>query len=230
MIEKSSVTIEDYLGVLFVMERDGVPVVGARIAELFGVSPPTVTNTLKRMARDGLITMDDEKGVVLTGVGMENAQAVTRRHMLSEWMLMRMLQVPWAKIHTEAHHFEHAISEDIEEQMRANLGNPVTCPHGNPLPGYEEIAQDWTALYSLSPRDVGILRRVHEIGENQPEFMEFMEANGLVPGVQVEVVGLLPFNQTMTVRVAAREVTIGYSIAKYIYIEKRPAESATAPG
>lgn len=226
MIEKSSVTIEDYLAVLYVMQRDGVPVVGARIAELFGVSAPTVTNTLKRMVRDGLVTMEDETGTTLTEMGLENAQAVTRRHMLSEWMLMRMLQVPWAKIHTEAHHFEHAISDDIEEQMRTNLGNPVTCPHGNPLPGYENIAESWVALYNLSPKDTGILRRVHEIGENQPEFMQFMEENGLTPGAQIEVIGLLPFNQTMTVRVETREVTIGFSIARYIFIEKVTGERA----
>ena len=133
MSEKSSATIEDYLETLYILQRDGVPIVGARLAEWLGVTPPTVTNTLKRMLRDGLIESNDAQGFLLTGQGLELARSVMRRHMLTEWLLMTVLKVPWSQTHSEAHNLEHTVSDRIEELMRANLGNPMTCPHGRPV-------------------------------------------------------------------------------------------------
>src|SRR3989304_8427035 len=106
---KLTATVENYLSLVYVLERDNEPVVGVHLAELLGVTPPTVTNTLKRMSRDGLIVMD-KKGTRLTKTGRESARTVTRRHMLTEWMMARML--PWSKLHREAHNLEHAISPE----------------------------------------------------------------------------------------------------------------------
>ena len=130
MSEKTSATIEDYLGLLYITERDGEPASGTRLAELLGVSTPTVTNTLKRMVRDGLITMDANHLPHLTELGGEKARTVMRRHMLAEWMLIRMLS--WSKVHHEAHGFEHTISDEVERALLQDLNQPVTCPHGNP--------------------------------------------------------------------------------------------------
>jgi DtxR family Mn-dependent transcriptional regulator len=105
--KRISPTIENYLCVLYILERDGEPIIGIQLAELFGVSPPTVTNTLKRMLRDNLL-IEDENGLRLSEKGLEIACTVMRRHMLSEWMLSRMLS--WSQVHEEAHEMEHAIS------------------------------------------------------------------------------------------------------------------------
>jgi len=127
-------TIEDYLAVMYVMIRDDEKIIAARLAETLEVAPPTVAVTLKRMERDGWIFNRGRKGIFLTDAGLEAAQSVIRRHMLTEWMLARMLNVPWSRIHEEAHKIEHTISDDIEARMQLNLDDPHVCPHGNPLP------------------------------------------------------------------------------------------------
>ena len=219
MNEKTSATIEDYLGSLFVMQRDGTPVVGVRLAELLGVSPPTVTNTLKRMARDGLVTFSADQGTLLTDKGMELANSVMQRHILTEWMLMRLLQVPWSQIHREAHTLEHGVSKLVMEQMRASLGNPQTCPHGNPLPGQEQAAGLWKPILEAAPGTQVTIRRIHETGEQQPDLLQFLEKNGLVPGAVIDVLELLPFNETLDLRVNQRTLTLGFSAARYIFVE-----------
>src|SRR5512132_1446198 len=133
-MDKLSTTVEDYLSWIYVLERDKEPILGVRLAELLGVTPPTVTNTLKRMLRDGLITMKQNE-TRLTRNGKQAARTVVRRHMLTEWMMARLL--PWSKLHQEAHNLEHAISEEVETALFEELGQPQICPHGNPLPGCE---------------------------------------------------------------------------------------------
>lgn len=213
---KLSVTIEDYLSFIYVLERDNEPIVGARLAELLRVSPPTVTNTLKRMTRDGLIVMD-KRGTRLTKSGRESARTVMRRHMLTEWMMSRML--PWSKIHGEAHNLEHAISADVESALYEEHGHPQTCPHGNPLPGNEDFVADWVPLTSLSANDKAVIRRVHELAEHNAELMAFLEEKGIVPGAQAVVRETLPFNQTITLEVNGEAATLGFAAARYVFVE-----------
>ncbi len=221
MDDKNSATIEDYLETLFILQRDGVPIVGARLAELLKVTPPTVTNTLKRMSRDGLVTSNNVQGSLLTEQGLEMARSVMRRHMLTEWLLMKMLKIPWSKTHSEAHNLEHNVSETIEEQMRANLGDPNTCPHGNPMPGFEYVTANLLPLIDIPSGQSVIIRRIHELGENDPELLKFLEENELVPGVGVEVVEILPFNQTLSLKVKGHTVSLGFSTARFIFVEKK---------
>lgn len=220
MSERASSTIENYLGIMFVLQRDGEPIIGARLAELLGVTPPTVTNTLKRMARDGLILLDEPDGTRLTEQGLEAARSVMRKHMLTEWMLMRMLKVPWSNTHSEAHTIEHGISEAIEEHMRTNLGDPRLCPHGNPLPGYESMVSSWTPLDETAQGDRVVIRRIHETAEEDPEFLKFLENNAIIPEAHAEVCEVLPFNQTITLKIGENKATLGFAAAKYIFVEK----------
>ncbi len=216
-MEKLSTTIEDYLSLIYVLERDHLPVVGTQLAELLGVSPPTVTNTLKRMVRDGLITMD-ENGTRLTAEGWDSARTVVRRHMLTEWMMVRRL--PWSKLHGEAHNLEHAISAESEAALMAELGNPQTCPHGNPLPGAEEAVSDWVPLTQIPLGQKVIIRRIHELAEHNADLMAFLEKNGVLTNVEATVADVLPFNETLTLRVQGKDVSLGFAAAKYVYVEK----------
>ncbi len=216
-MEKLSTTVEDYLSLIYVLQRDDMPVVGAHLAELLGVSPPTVTNTLKRMARDGLITMD-EKGTRLTPEGQDSARTVVRRHMLTEWMMVRRL--PWSKLHREAHNLEHAISAEAEAALLEELGHPETCPHGNPLPGAEAAVAGWVPLTEIPAGQTVIIRRIHELAEQNAELLSFLERNGILTGVEASVTEVLPFNQTLTLRVQGRDVSLGFAAAKYVYVEK----------
>ncbi len=217
-MEKLSATIEDYLSIIYVLERDHEPVVGAHLAELLGVTPPTVTNTLKRMARDGWVVAG-KNGMRLTKSGVESARTITRRHMLTEWMMVHRL--PWSKLHQEAHHLEHAISTETETALLEELGHPRTCPHGNPLPGYEESTADWIPLTQISANEKVIIRRIHELAEQNIELMEFLESHGLMPGVSVIVRDVLSFNQTITLREKKQTVILGFASARYIFVERR---------
>ncbi len=213
---KLSSTVEDYLSLIYVLERDNMPVVGTHLAEILGVTPPTVTHTLKRLVRDGLITMD-EKGTRLTESGWDAARTVVRRHMLTEWMMVRRL--PWSKLHGEAHNLEHAISADAEEALLKELGHPKTCPHGNPLPGEENVVAAWIPLTQIEPGREVTIRRVHELAEQNGELMGFLEKNGVVTDAKASVVEALPFNQTVRLRVQDRDVTLGFAAAKFVYVE-----------
>jgi DtxR family transcriptional regulator, Mn-dependent transcriptional regulator len=218
--EKNSTTIEDYLETLYILQRDGVPIVGARLAEFLKVTPPTVTNTLKRMTRDGLVTSNEVKGFHLTEQGFEMARSVMRRHMLAEWLLMTVLKVPWSQTHSEAHNLEHTVSEMLEEQMRSNLGNPKTCPHGNPMPGFESFTSSWVPLLDIVSGATVIIRRIHELGENDSDLMKFLEDKGIVPGTEVEISDILSFNQTISLKSKDQVISLGYSSARFIYVEK----------
>lgn len=215
-MDKPSSTIENYLSLMYVLERDKEPVLGVRLAELLNVTPPTVTNTLKRMVRDGLITMD-KNGTRLTKAGKQSARTVVRRHMLTEWMMARML--PWSKLHEEAHNLEHAISAEVEMALFEQLEHPQTCPHGNPLPGCEEAVSSWIPLTEVSPNKIVIIKRVHEVAEYNLELLAFLESKGLLPGSQATVKEVLPFNQTVTLDVRDQIVTLGFASARYLFVE-----------
>ncbi len=216
-ISALSPTIQDYLSLIYVMERDRDPVVGSRLAELLGVTPPTVTNTLKRMTRDGLVTMTKE-GTHLTESGWGAARVVMRRHMLMEWMMSKTL--PWSKLHSEAHHLEHAISSMTETALMEQLGHPQTCPHGNPLPGCEEVVAAWTPLTEILQGKTVTIRRIHELAEENAELLGYLESKRILPGTRVTVTEILPFNQTITVTVENLPVTLGNAAARYIFVER----------
>ncbi len=209
----------DFLGFLYIQERGHEPAIAARLADSLEVSAPTVTNTLKRMARDGWVEIDAQKTIHLTQAGREAAASLIRRHMLTEWMLAKVLHVPWSQVHQEAHQIEHALSGDLENRLKTSLDDPQTCPHGNPLPGNEYLAEGWVCLLDVPQNQVVIIRRIHEMLEDHPDVLEYLEYEGVVPGTTVTVQEILPFNQTITVEVGQNRVSIGFNTAKYLFVE-----------
>jgi DtxR family Mn-dependent transcriptional regulator len=205
---------------MHVMERDSGEIIAARLAEMLDVAPPTVAMTLKRMERDNWITGTGRKAVHLTETGRAAAHSVIRRHMLTEWLLVSVLKVPLLQIHNEAHGIEHSISPQLEERMRDILGNPQVCPHGNPFPGCEKIVQDWVALTDLPVGETVTIRRVHEFAEDNPELLKFLTENGILPGTQARILDSLPFNQTLSIEVAGKAITLGFPVARYIFAER----------
>ena len=221
-----SSTVQDYLSLIYVMERDQEPVIGSRLAELLGVTPPTVTNTLKRMVRDGLITMDKD-GTHLTEIGWAASRVVMRRHMLMEWMMIHTL--PWSKLHAEAHQLEHAISAMTETALMEQLGNPQTCPHGNPLPGFEKAVAGWMPLTAIPWGVRVIIRRIHELAEENLELLAYLEKKKILPGQPVTVTEILPFNETITIDINGESVTLGNAAARSIFVELEPLGSIPEP-
>ena len=218
--QRPSPTIEDYLGVIYTLDRDGDRVISARLAQSLDVSAPTVTATLKRMQRDGWVTLDDRKEIQLTPSGRSAAMNVIRRHMLTEWMLSRMLKLPLSEIHREAHQIEHTLSPEVAERLQAELEDPRFCPHGNPLPGFEGEAENWAPLSSLKPGDMGVVRRIQESLEENYDILAFLESKGVVPGAHFSVMELLPFNETVMLSIEGNDVILGLRLASDIYVSR----------
>lgn len=213
-------TVENYLMTMYALERDHGEIIAARLAEMLNVAPATVTMTFKRMARDQWITGKGHGGVHLTETGREAASSVIRRHMLVEWLLVRILKIPVDQTHDEAHNLEHAISPQLEQRLQEILGNPRVCPHGNPFPGYEHVVSKWVPLTDVTVGQTVTVRRIHEFAEDNHELLEFLTENGLTPGAKVTLTEILPFNQTLTLRVDRKTVTLGFPAARLVFIER----------
>ncbi len=215
----ATATVEDYLALLYVFERDGQPAIASRLAEQVGVALPTATATIKRMARDGWVSVNERKEIRLTAAGRDMARSVLRRHFLLELLLRKVLGLPWSRIHEEAHAMEHTISQETLELLESKLRYPATCPHGNPLPGEEQAVAHWARLTELAPGDTGVIRRIHEFAEDNAELMAFLEASDLMPGTRFVVRDVMLFNQTITLDVAGKPVTLGLATAQWIFAE-----------
>ena len=209
-------TVEDYLMTMHVMERDFGEIVAARLAEMLKVTPATVAMTLKRMERDNWITGKGRQGISLTETGKKAAHSVIRRHMLTEWMLVELLKMPVAETHEEAHGIEHSISPGLEERLQEILGNPKVCPHGNPFPGREDVTRHWVPLTNIPTGERVVIRRIHEFAEDDHEVLSFLDENGIIPGMEIEIIDCLPFNQTISVCIEGNLVTLGFRIAGFV--------------
>lgn len=217
MKQKPTPTIEDYLGVIYTLDRDGEKVIGARLAELLDVSPPTVTVTLKRMHRDKWIHIDDKKQIHLTPTGSKAAISVIRRHMLTEWLLSRVLDIPWSELHAEADKLEHSISKDVEDRLISTLEDPSACPHGNPMPGQESMSSDWKVLTSFASGDSCMIKRIHEWLEDDPDMMKFLEENHVLPGKIAQIKEFSRLNKTIQIIVEGKLAMINFDVAAKIF-------------
>jgi DtxR family transcriptional regulator, Mn-dependent transcriptional regulator len=213
-------TIEDYLMTMYALERDHGEIVAARLAEMLNVAPATVAVTFKRMARDHWITGKGHNGVHLTDTGRSAASSVIRRHMLVEWLLVKLLKIPVDQTHDEAHNLEHAISPLLEARLREILGDPQVCPHGNPFPGFEKGVKDLVPLTDLPAGELVTVRRIHEFAEDNHALLKFLIDNGVAPGAKVTVSEVLPFNQTLNLLIERKAVTLGFAAAQLVFVER----------
>ena len=132
-------TTEMYLRTIFELEEEGIPPMRARIAERLGQSGPTVSQTVARMERDGLVEVGKERHLELTEEGRNQATRVMRKHRLAECMLVEMLKMPWEEVHIDACRWEHVMSDSVERRLMEILDHPTISPFGNPIPGLAEI-------------------------------------------------------------------------------------------
>src|SRR5207245_9748178 len=128
-----------YLRTLFELEEEGIPPLRARIVERLSQSGPTVSQTVARMERDELVRVEDDRRLVLTPTGQALATRVMRKHRLAECLLVSVIGLPWEEVHAEACRWEHVISEQVERRLVELLDYPVSCPHGNVIPGLGEL-------------------------------------------------------------------------------------------
>src|ERR1700743_3596534 len=129
-----------YLRTVFELEEEGIVPLRARIAERLAQSGPTVSQTGARMERDGLLRVAGDRQRALPDAGRSLATRVMRKHRLAECLLVSVIQMPWEEVHIEACRWEHVISEAVELRLYEMLGRPERCPHGNLIPGLDELA------------------------------------------------------------------------------------------
>lgn len=209
----------EYLEAIFEMAEERIPPVQARLAEWMGVSPASVSEAVKRLTRDGLLRVADRK-LEFTEEGESLAVVLVRRHRLAEHFLIQIVGLPWHKAHEEAERWERVISDDVEARMLDILGDPATCPHGNPIPGSAHRV-DYTGLVPLkdvSPGGRAVLRRLTEDLELELEVMRFFEESGLMPGARIEVVSLAP-DGTMTLEVQGASVALGPDLSDNLWVD-----------
>ena len=215
--------VEEYLETIYNMAMEGEVVIGARLAEKFRVAAPSVTEMLKRLVRDGYIEMDERRQVTLTVQGEELAEAVLRRHRLTERFLVDMLGMEWHQVHEEACRLEHFISGALEQRVVAALGNPTTCPHGNPIPGYLD-AKNYLAnqrALRLSQADPGVPVRIvciSEVVEDEEELISYLNEKELKPGHLLHLKQHAEAGASVLLDVADRIVAIPERVANKIWV------------
>jgi DtxR family Mn-dependent transcriptional regulator len=209
----TSSVVEDYLQVLHYLTRDGSPVIAARLAERLSVTAPTVTATLQRMERDGLIHHGPRKEILLTDDGRRVAENIVRRHALAERLLTDLLKMPWHESHEEAHGVEHAMTPNIEARLLQVLGNPTTCPHGNPIPGLGMLSPDEFPLDQARTGDELIIQRITEEAEEDLQLMKYLQEHGVEPGAQMRVREATKFNALVVLEGPYGPVPLGFPVA-----------------
>lgn len=222
--EQPSHTVEDYLLNIYTISSEGRPVIAARLAEALEVAPPTVTATLHRMTRDGLVRLNPHKEIVLTVAGQSLAETMVRRHRLAERLLVDLLGMDWADVHEEAHRFEHAISPRVEARLLAVLGDPTTCPHGSPIPGTGAVLPlDAVRLEDVQAGDRIRIDRIAEDAENDHELLGYFQRMGLVPGREFEVEQVEPFNALIVLNRDGESIPVGVPAAHQIWVRRTQA-------
>jgi DtxR family transcriptional regulator, iron-dependent repressor len=206
----------DYLMTIRYMQGEGHPVIAARLAERLRVSPATVSEMVTRLTREGLLTVDDaSRQLGLTDAGRATAERTFRRHALAEWLLTEVIGLGWAEADEEAHHLQHSLSERVTDRIDDLLGNPPTCPHGNPIPrdGRTPERPAGMPLSEAAAGDEVTILRVTEEAEEDARLLTFLQEHEVRPGSVLSVREVAEHIGTMTLVGPAGEVTLGLTAA-----------------
>jgi|SRR3954447_450468 DtxR family Mn-dependent transcriptional regulator len=195
-------TTEMYLRTVYELEEEGILPLRARIAERLHQSGPTVSQTVARMERDGLIKVEGDRHLELTDVGRKQAVRVMRKHRLAERLLVDVIGLEWEDVHVEACRWEHVMSDAVELRLLELLGNPTESPYGNPIPGLEELQNDGRAsgiedfrigvealdkVLEATGDSVRVLvRRIAEPVQGDDGAMAVLRKAGALPGREVD--------------------------------------------
>ena len=209
---------EEYCEAIFELQEDDIETIRSRIAERLGVSRPAVTEMTRKLEEADLVTVSDGR-LELTESGRRLGERVVRRHRLAERFLTDILQLSWAESHHEAGKWEHVISERVEAAMVRVLGEPTTCPHGNPIPGSDYLAPDALPLSEVPVGQDFTVTRIPEDLEWTPGVLEYLEEADICPGVSGTMTALSP-DGTATVEVGGRRIALGATQAARILVTR----------
>lgn len=208
--------LEEYLETIHSLEEEGVAVIQARLVERLGHSPQSVSEMVHRLESEGYLERRG-RGVVLTGKGRSRAESVVRKHRLAERFLVDVVGLPWAKAHIEAGRWEHVISDDVEARFVAILGNPSTCPHGNPIPGAPPVADTQQRLSEVASGSRVRLARITERVEVDAEALEYLSDTGFIPGAEGVVLAKGP-DGAATLEIGGASVAVGPDLSGQLFV------------
>jgi DtxR family Mn-dependent transcriptional regulator len=206
------------LKAIYRLTRDGSEAHTGALADVLGLSPGTVTTTVKRLADRGFVDHRPYQGVTFTARGQQTAVSAIRRHRIVERFLADMLGYAWNEADRLATSFEHELPQEVEDRLFVALDRPATCPHGFPIPAAESAElPELPPLYALEPGDVA---EVAVPGSTDPDVVAFLDTLGLRPGVRVEVREKHPFDGPLVLHVGGQDRTVGEKVARQIYVRR----------
>jgi DtxR family transcriptional regulator, Mn-dependent transcriptional regulator len=221
-------TTEMYLRTVYELEEEGVVPLRARIAERLKQSGPTVSQTVARMERDGLLTVEGDRHLELTAVGRRHAIAVMRKHRLAECLLVDVIGLEWEEVHIEACRWEHVMSDAVERRIVALLGGPTSCPHGNPIPGLAELGSPTPGRTETSTPGLltleqalqhgapnAVVRRISEQIQPDAEVMRGLREAGVQPG---RTVRLASAGDGLRVSSDSGTATVDSLVARHVFV------------
>jgi DtxR family Mn-dependent transcriptional regulator len=218
-IVAQTLSAHEYLEAIYEMAEEGLPTRQARVAEWLDVTPASVSEAVKRLARRGLVETGEDRRLRFTDEGERQARALVRRHRLAERFLVEVVGLPWHLAHEEATNWGRVISDRVEERLVELLDDPATCVHGNPIPGSSHPV-DQSALRPLHETATGTRARLERLTEDLEldlDVMRFFEESGLMPDAEIRVLAVAP-DGTMTLEVGGEKVGLGSHLADNLWV------------
>ncbi|MCR4428590.1 MAG: metal-dependent transcriptional regulator [Caldiserica bacterium] len=210
--------IEEYLETLYHLLEGGQEISVSLVSQKLGISPPSVFEMFQKLIEEGYLKSSGRGDYQLTEEGKAKGENIVRRHRLLERLLVDVLKMDWGIAHDEACRLEHGMSQEMEDSLAKTLGNPHTCPHGNPIPGECLEAKDEIPLLELHPGEKGVIIRIIE---EEREFLRYLSSLGIIPGVKIEVGEIAPFGGTRLVSVGKSRYSISDEVARKIMVRKK---------
>lgn len=221
MKQKLTISIQDYLKVIYELTESGESATTNALAQKMKVSAPSVTGMIQKLAssKPALVEYQKHQGVTLTREGRRAALEVIRHHRLLEAWLVQTLGYTWDEVHEEAERLEHVISEDFERRIAAAMGHPTRDPHGELIPTAELVMPKDTStpLSSLRSGQTGTIQSVKAA---DTELLRHLEGLGLVPNAEIVVKEYSPFDHNLTVKVGQKTAVLGLNITSKIFVEE----------
>jgi DtxR family transcriptional regulator, iron-dependent repressor len=208
--------VEEYLEAIHELEEEGIHVIQARLAERLGHSAPSVSEMIHRLQDEGHVHIDG-RDLTLTTSGRKRAESVVRKHRLAERLLTDVIGLEWHKAHAEACRWEHVISDEVEVRLIELLGNPTTCPHGNPIPGAGGRRTDLSPLADAAPGDRVQLERVTEQIEIDTDASEYLSRSGFTPGASGAVIARRE-DGSVTIALDSGTIELTPKVARQLYV------------
>jgi DtxR family Mn-dependent transcriptional regulator len=214
-----TVSKEDYLKAIAEAQAEGEIVISATLAHWLAVSRPAVTTALKRLKKDGMVTVKSDGRIQLTSQGRQIAEQTLFRHHLIERMLSEIFGMPWYEIHEEAERLEHAVSPAFERKLVEKLGEKDICPHGNSLALRSPAEKRKNGLCLLTETEEGAQYRVASLYERDRKLLDFFEHEGIRPAT-VLTVQTRNYDGTISLVIDEKTVRLGAPAAGKIWVRK----------